>query len=1086
MSAPYIDVRGALDAAGIRYKQSGAWLRCRAVWRDSKADDLAIHSETGAWKDHGGAGEHGGWRQLCELLGIYNPISSTWTEADRAAWRARKAAREADDVQDASRRMQGAMALWSRAVPLDHDITDPNADAMRDYIRHRGLRTETIMQVARAGRSCGMPCLVYGRRDPRTGKITTVHREWDKRTWTDGSNKRGLGPQFWNGQTSYIEYNRWEGAPVAPGAMAAIAEGQLSAACGAELYPGSPVISTFTLGGMKLPPVARIRELVEAGYEILILGDRGGMEAAQECARRILLVCPRARIRIAIPPDGRVEGQKKGEDWLDVRVGYEGVAGIGDDATRDLIERCAVAPELSGRNGDDAPQKNVTPMIPWRVRDDLDLGGEKSDEVELPIHEAQVKVEAILKKLTPLVREEAYQGPAIVVGTVGVSKSTTAAHLIAHDHDAHRIGCASNDAANTMCAAIPGAYRLKGRGPDTCFKWDIVKQLQDQARGPAPWVCKAQGGCPHWGSEAEKPCPYSLMVEAARYKRVCVGVHSQFEEDSSFFEFWRNPGDRNKDNAEPVRLWSDESPALTAKTKIDANAIREWREGVARARAALPKMRAEAAYDKDHHPVDEDTRAKNLKQVAKAEKWIDEMERALDGLALALAAAKTGAGIELLDAERFADLVRLGTHVPAKARQKDATLIEGCVLSHATDPIIPLRGIEALATAIQNRTAWFQNGKIVAANPAKFAQRIATNGVLLDATASIRQIEEVKARGGHVFTVRVQQPFLKRIKYGPRLHGKGGLRRADGAKLKAERAELLTAMASGPDPVVGTHKALAETFYPKDKGAHISRYEPTDRVRHYGLHKGHNDWAGEKRLISWGPHLSDQDDDLINYHCDRRAVIEAGGRAWDDWQGETARGMKVFTDTHIEHHSIPLPTSKDAREWLQNKVTADLVQQEGRLRAVWAKEPVVHEAYGFFPYKGHGYKVDEIRLERQGRVFAKTKITAVVASGIIELGEQRTRAKLVDYVHRKTGVHISNATADSLVNEIRVQALQAGITLDVAARAACGICTRMLDAGHTPSVIAQAAIHLDLPAVAAIAATLDQCRRAPGALRAGP
>ena len=1089
MSAPYIDVRGALDSTGIRYKRSGAWLRCRAVWRDSKADDLAIHSETGAWKDHGGAGEHGGWRQLCELLGIYNPnTTSTWTEADRAAWRARKEARKATDAADESRRMRGAMALWSRAVPLDHP-TDPNAAVMRDYIRRRGLWMETIMQVARAGRSCGMPCLVYGRRDPRSGEITTIHREWDKRTWPAdaGANKRGLGPQFFSGQTAYIEYNRWTGAGVAPGAMAAIAEGQLSGACAAELYPHSPVLSTFTMGGMERPPVARIKEVVEAGFIIMILGDLGGMKSAQSCARQILLACPNARIRVAIPPDGRVDGQKKGEDWLDVRVGYNGIAGIGDDATRDLIERCAVAPELGGHNGDDdAPQKNVTPMIPWRVRDD---GGKKSDEMELPINEAQEKVFEILKAITPLAREPEYQGPAIVVGTVGVSKSTSAAKVIARDHDAHRIGCASNDAADAMCAAIPGAYRLKGRGQDTCFKWDLVKALQDQARGPAPWVCKANGGCPHWGSEAEKPCPYSLMVETARYKRVCVGVHSQFEEDSSFFEFWRNPGDRNKDNAEPVRLWADESPALTAKTKIDADAIRVWREGVTRARAALPKMRAEAAYDKDHHPVDEDTHEKNLKQVAKTEKWIDEMERALDGLALALAGAKTGAGIELLDTERFEDLVRLGTHVPAKARQKDATLIEGCVLSHATDPIIPLRGIEALATAIKNKTAWFQNGKIVAANPAKFWQRIVGGGILLDATPSTSQIEEVEARCGHVFTVRVQQPFLKRIKYGLKLHGKGGLRRADGVKLKAERAELLTAMASGPDPVVGTHKALAETFYAVGEGANISRYEPADRVRHYGLHKGHNDWAGEKRLISWGPHLSDQDDDLIEYHCARRAVIEAGGRAWDDWQGETARNMEVLTDTHVERHSVPLPTSPDALKWLQNKVTADLVQQEGRLRAVWATEPVVHEAYGFFPYKRHGYKVDEIRMEPTGRAAKKIVIGAAVAAGIVELGPNRARKQLSDFVYTLTKTRCSNATLDNWVRTIEAQALIEGKTLDEAASDTCLQAHTLLRAHQDDAAAAMVAADTGAysEAVTLTLLIIHQRRaRATGTLRAGP
>ena len=36
------DIRSALDRAGIRYKSSGnGWIRCRAVWRDSRENDLA-------------------------------------------------------------------------------------------------------------------------------------------------------------------------------------------------------------------------------------------------------------------------------------------------------------------------------------------------------------------------------------------------------------------------------------------------------------------------------------------------------------------------------------------------------------------------------------------------------------------------------------------------------------------------------------------------------------------------------------------------------------------------------------------------------------------------------------------------------------------------------------------------------------------------------------------------------------------------------------------------------------------------------------------------------------------------------------
>lgn len=1081
MSAPYIDVRAALDAAGIRYTRSGNWLRCRAIWRDSKDADLAIHSETGVWKDHGGGGEHGGWRQLCELLGIYNPnASSAWTEADRAAWRARKESRKAEEAKDASRRMRAAMSLWERrSVSLDRP-TDKNAAAMRDYIQYRGLRLETLMQVARAGQSNGLPCLVYGRWDPRTGKITTVHREWDKRTWParKGSNKRGLGPQFWSNQTAYIEYNRWDGAPVAPGAMAAIAEGQLSAACAAELYPGSPVISTFTMGGIERPPAARIKELVEAGFTILILGDRGGMKAAQECARQILLACPGAKIRIAVPPEERVEGQKKGEDWLDVRVGYEGVGGLGDEATRELIEQHATVP--------DTP--SVTPMIPWRRRQDA-----PERPTLPPLKDMQAELHAAL----PGAIEAAIQGQPVLIMTPpgggkswGTLEALLAARVPVLNEESEPCGdrpvnflwaTATKGLAHEafhMAGACPIDMEWDGRGVEgLCNRPVATKCLMDRGRSPHQNACmKCEFGVKPKGDDNDERCQFQKNLSGAPYMRGIFGQHGIVGKESTLLKWAADPRDDFQDR--DVLVIDEGVPTFSkGEVRID---------DVTGARVATGAIEDHIAHLKNRNKKhkrglvseDDDEERFSEDDFQKARDWAATIAPHLDALGLHLVQAATeGAGLRALDAQCWAEFAKLAMHIPPAARAADASALEKVQDIFGDKRVVPLAWIAALGRAVQAGTAWVRVGKdgtviLVYTNPSDLWTRyLKKGGLLLD--ASCTHVDEILAAGGVVIDLRCAQPNLKVIQYGPLLHGKGdsGASEEGRARLKAEAEALRTAMGNDPNVVVITHKALA-------------RYMNDDRVRHWGTHKGHNDWKGRKRLILWGLPLMNANDQIIGYKTYRAAMV-VRGIDLPDWNGERVRDW-VATDGWDIYPAAKLPAVKEARDWLLREINAHIFQAVGRLRAVWATEPVQIEIYGFLPIVGFGLKVNEIRLERSGRTFKKTNTTQAVASGIIELGEQRTRAKLVAYVHRKTGVHISNATADSLVNEIRVQALQAGITLDAAARAACGVCTRMLDAGHAPSVIAQAAIDLDLPAVAAVAAMLDQCRRAPGALRAGP
>ncbi|AWP23208.1 hypothetical protein C4901_07585 [Acidiferrobacter sp. SPIII_3] len=111
----------------------------------------------------------------------------------------------------------------------------------------------------------------------------------------------------------------------------------------------------------------------------------------------------------------------------------------------------------------------------------------------------------------------------------------------------------------------------------------------------------------------------------------------------------------------------------------------------------------------------------------------------------------------------------------------------------------------------------------------------------------------------------------------------------------------------------------------------------------------------------------------------------------------------------------------------------------------------------------------------------------IAQQGVVDLGEARTRAKLMEYFKKHARFGISKDQCDTLVAELKVQALQSGVTLHEAALQSCTTNTRLLVAGHEPRAIAQAARELGgLPGVVAVADLLDQIKRAPGAQRAGP
>lgn len=415
------DIPAALDRAGIRWKSSGSgWIRCKAIWRDSKDADLCININSGGWVDQGGDRVSGGLRDLCDRLGLDRPTRKEYSPAEKAAWAAAKRAREAKDRKGESERIRDAQSVWSHTAPLG-DPSNLRSAAMRDYLSYRGLHWETVSEVARAGWSQKRPCLVYGRRNPLTGEIDTIHREWDKRSWPEeeGGNKRGLGPAKFGNQSVYSIYNQKQ---IGKTHKAQIAESQLTGAAGAEINTDTPTICHFGKGGLNTPARGAIKKLYDVGHtdwSVLADADQGGIDAAHECARQILLICPDAKVTISAPRADWAKA-KKGCDWLDVYAGFGEIAGLGADATRALIEQCAVAPRCVTNPPD--PSDHKVAYIP-RVQHHAPIW---PGPVRQTVRSAEITLNRALWR--EIFEDEK---PSIIAGEAGLGKSSNFARIVA-------------------------------------------------------------------------------------------------------------------------------------------------------------------------------------------------------------------------------------------------------------------------------------------------------------------------------------------------------------------------------------------------------------------------------------------------------------------------------------------------------------------------------------------------------------------------------------------------------------------------------------------------------------------------------
>ena len=855
---------------------------------------------------------------------------------------------------------------------------------------------------------------------------------------------------------------------------------------------GQPCLALLSPGGLKGIAEATIRGIAAAHLSVVILVEYKHADAATACAMQIRFTAPQVPVEIS-------PLAKWGDDWLDLLEAAITEAEAAPPKRTNIGSDFLGEPDLTGGPlGPEPPpidvpftKNNVIPHMPWRRR---------PDAPERPALPSLAEMQAELRAALPGAIQAAIDGkPVLIMVPPGGGKTRMALEALlttrvpVFNEDSEPCGerpanflwaTATKDLAHKAFESAGSSHHQDmewdGRGVEGLCNRPVATQcLMDRGRSPHQNACmKCEFGVKPKGDEEDARCRFQKNLSEAPFRRGIFGQHGIVGKESTLLKWAADPRDDFQDR--DILVIDEGVPAFSQGTvRIDdITAARVAALGIEDHISHLKSRNTKRkAGKKARDEEDEERFSENDFQ--KARDWALTITPHLDALGGHLVqAAGQGEGLRALDAQTWAEFAKLAAHIPPAARTADASALEKVLDIFGDKRVVPLAWIAALGRAVQAGTAWVRVGKdgavtIVYTNPADLWMRyLKKGGLLLD--ASCTHVDEIVAAGGVAIDLRCAQPNLRVIQYGPLLHGKGDSGASeDGMKrLKSEARALLDAIGDDPDVVAITHKALAG--YIKD-----------DRVRHWGTHKGHNDWNGERRLILWGLPLMNATDQIIGYKT-YRADMAARGIDLPDWNGERVQEWVEAGEWDI-FPAAKLPAVKEARDWLLRQVNADVFQAIGRLRAVWATELVIVEIHGFLPIVGFGMHVDEIRLESKGRLHNKTRARAVIAQGVANLGEARTRAKLMEYFNKHAKTGISKDQCDKLVAELKVQALTSGVTLHEAARQSCATNTRLLAAGHEPAQIAKAARQLGgLPGVVAVADLLDQIKRAPGAQRAGP
>lgn len=817
-------------------------------------------------------------------------------------------------------------------------ILQDGKTAVEKYLASRGLPLllpeEARINVQQDGYDLIIPLTSDG--DIPSLHITSLDKAGQKRhlSWTGGSCRYTMGPLS-GAYASVPGAEEQISVPSFPGIrFYSIAEGLESAISG-RLLSGWSSIFAVNAHGIKsfLDCQETLAIFQSSGFGLAILVDRDKSGTGQKASAALAHKAQALGIPVLyLLPPSIAKGSKKSADWNDVlsELGLEGAKA----ALALAISMSEAALETA--SGGKALQID-------KIRETADPGTPLVDRVSLAEGGTGVRG-SIRDRLTTdkseLIAVDAGIGKSKIVGDLSWDHQIAGAPLLT---------ITPTRALAEEASTKGGGLFREGRTDDQtraghCPIYPDVEPYSQRWRSVVAHKCH---DCPH-GIAAmavlrdETPegmaCPHLLHIHDSRISPVVTSTAAMLEGDPSLGTHRRGAA------AIPRKVILDDTCDLSDHRTIHGGHVSEW------IRAAHCAIRIDRQKIASGSPVDgENSRQERIKAT-------EALIPHLAALARLLSQNPGEEQIRLVPEswEGFIHCVQ-----SSKLGWMDGLAAELVYRDREGILEIPLRTLKALGEALGRGTAWVCKSVLHFAVPTKAFKAIQNGALVLDATPSMALRQIIEAGEGKITEIRVQQPSLVVRQVVSGSHGKTSCL-PDSPSFERERDRLLgevekaVATHGASNVALLTHKSFVEA---------ISATIPAGvSAGWWGLHgRGHNDWEHKKHLIIWGvPQLSPSVAER-EYMADRQAVIEAGGAAWEDWNG--AREEKWYgipaqaKEIHASGYRDEF-VDRWAREW----TTAEVVQAIGRLRAVRRHDEALSvDIHSTFPFAAaFGMEIHEV------------------------------------------------------------------------------------------------------------------------------
>ena len=848
-----------------------------------------------------------------------------------------KAERAEKRKQELSERVQDAHNSWNHSPsPLSADSAGPGHGVVRDYFRGRhqlildaaisaGVRVlpTTSKSSYNPNTKRRAPCALWPIRDPRSGDLVGVQREWGR----GHKNKRMQGRHIVpiggaDPNTTHSGYVRFPGKRT----TLYICEGQVTAAAVAA-STGERVVALFDTAGISQPPRPVIQRAIRDGAtRIIIASDsgEGGIKAALEGIHVIQTWGLKIPIVWTVPPES--------VDWADIleKDGAEAVCAalVAGERAIPASEVSAVASATATVWSIQPWRKSAAPVLPCATVPVAEARIILKDGVQMMVAHyidflAQIdeRNESGSKGRLPLAE------PWLFRPTTGTGKTTQIKALI---DDAALIAAGGSVLAlvsthdQAMAYEEAGWWHYWGRNPRPdspgyCPNYKEFMVAVKQHHVPQSEFCHR---CPNglkWAQKTDELLAMGWTPEKIERLEACVWqghlrdtqvqpfVVAPSDSYSDTLAGWAKDGlDATKERSLRPRLVGvDESIRAAIPIEVGLPDVSLWAE---RANASLRALedaqaRGDVLYRRHATETIKKINDERLKQITALRAAIDLFKTLATEMGRLV-----GQEGRITIAPKILDAVQkiLDVDDGEVAAWERLEFSKNGKLSMA-----PLRAAWAIRQTLKFADGHVKGGKLHISGVRPIIDRIGKKPVaFFDATPDPVLIDAVLANHGHIVDVIAQQ-HVKIIRRPARFWGlKSFGDRATPDERDRVLAQYRALRKLHPDAVLLVHLIVRAFIDPKGEDKLLG---------HWGSdHRAHDYWAG-RGIVIVGSFFPPMDAWRGLYQASRVAALTAGADPfdWPEWPDDLQmeHGAWVNEGSHFVQSRLPLPKDSGIRSW---------------------------------------------------------------------------------------------------------------------------------------------------------------------------